>query len=62
MMSQAVMRTDAEEINWHLMNDLVDADILLIIVLTDVEFTVNFNSVLSEAVKYVMAFNREVQH
>lgn len=44
------------------MNDLVDADILLIIVLTDVEFTVNFNSVLSEAVKYVMAFNREVQH
>lgn len=63
MMSRAVMRTDVEEINWHLMNDLADADILLIIVLTDLELTINFNdSVLREAVKYVMASNREVQH
>lgn len=63
MMSQAVMRTDAEEIDWHLMNDLAEVDILLLIALTDVTLTINFSEcVLSEAVKYVMAFTDEVRH
>ncbi len=35
MMSQALMSTDSAEIDWHLINDLVSDDILLIIVLTD---------------------------
>ncbi|MCW8335492.1 hypothetical protein [Vibrio paucivorans] len=63
MMSQALMRTGSAEIDWHLMNDLVGDDILLIIVLTDVNLTINFNElVLREAVKYVMAFSRELPH
>lgn len=57
-MSQAVMRTDIAEIDWHLMNDLADDDILLIIALTDVVLTVNYNEyVLRKVVKHVMAFN-----
>ncbi|MEZ9016842.1 hypothetical protein AB6E79_07965 [Vibrio lentus] len=63
MMSQALIRTDSGEIDWHLMNDLVVDDILLIIVLTDVDLSINFNElVLREAVKSVMAFSRELQH
>ncbi|MGD8233419.1 hypothetical protein [Vibrio sp. TRT 1302] len=63
MMSQALMRTDSAEIDWHLMNDLMGDDILLIIVLTDANLTINFNElVLREAVKYVIAFSRELPH
>ncbi len=63
MMSQALMRTDSAEIDWHLMNDLVDDDILLIIVLTDADLSTNFNElILREAVKYVIAFGRELPH
>ncbi len=63
LMSQALIRTDSAEIDWHLMNDLVVDDILLIIVLTDVDLAINFNEiVLREAVKYVMASSRELQH
>ena len=63
MMSQALMRTDSAEIDWYLMNDLVGDDILFIIVLTDANLTLNFNElVLREAVKYVMAFSRELPH
>lgn len=63
MISQAVARTDLGEFNWYLMNDLVDADILLIIALTDIDLTINFNDcVLIEAVKYVMTFSCELQH
>ncbi|WP_225874955.1 hypothetical protein [Vibrio atypicus] len=58
-----MIRTDSAEIDWHLMNDLVVDDILLIIVLTDVDLAINFNEiVLREAVKYVMASSRELQH
>ncbi|MCJ2378767.1 hypothetical protein LNL84_18310 [Vibrio sp. ZSDZ34] len=61
MMSQAVMRTSPAEIDWHLMNDMVDDDILLIIVLTDTDLSVNFNEfVLRESVKHVMEFGREL--
>lgn len=63
MMSEAVMKIDMEDIDWHLMNELADADILLLIVLTDIDLTINFNEfVLSQAVKYVMAFSSELQH
>ncbi|MGR5096590.1 hypothetical protein [Vibrio maritimus] len=63
MMSLALMRTDSAEIDWHLMNDLLDDDILLIIVLTDVGLSINFNElVLREVVKYVMYFGRELPH
>ncbi|EJE4192492.1 hypothetical protein M3904_003175 [Vibrio parahaemolyticus] len=63
MMSHALMRVDPEEIDWHLMNDLMDDDILLIVVLTDADLSINFSElILREAVKYVMAFNREVPH
>ena len=63
MMSQALMRTDSAEIDWHLNNDLVCDDILLIVVLTDADLSINFNElVLREAVKYAMAFNRELLH
>ncbi len=63
MMSEAVMKIDVEDIDWHLMNELTDADVLLLIVLTDIDLTINFNeSILSQAVKYVMAFSSELQH
>lgn len=63
MMSQAVMRTDSDEIDWHLMNDLTDDDILLIIVLTDVDLSINFTElILSEAVNYIMATSQRVTH
>ncbi|UTZ27702.1 hypothetical protein HB761_13665 [Vibrio campbellii] len=63
MMGQALMRTDSAEIDWHLNNDLVCDDILLIVVLTDADLSINFNElVLRKAVKYVMAFNRELLH
>jgi hypothetical protein len=63
MMSQAVMRTDSDEIDWHLMNDLTDDDILLIIVLNDVDLSINFTElILSEAVNYVMATSQRVTH
>ncbi|MCG9650341.1 hypothetical protein L1D24_17460 [Vibrio brasiliensis] len=63
MMSKALIRTDSAEIDWYLVNDLVDDDILLIIVLTDADLSINFNElVLREAVKYIMAFNRKLPH
>lgn len=63
MMSQAVMRTDPDEIDWHLMNDLTDDDILLIIVLTDVDLSINFTEhILSEAVNYIMATSQRGTH
>ncbi|MCG9678956.1 hypothetical protein [Vibrio sp. Isolate24] len=63
MMSEAVMKIDVEDIDRHLMNECVDADILLLIVLTDIDLTINFSElVLSQAVKYVMAFSGELQH
>ena len=63
MMGQALMRTDSAEIDWHLMNDLMCDDILLIVVLTDAELSINFDElVLREAVKYVMAFSRDLLH
>ncbi|AXB32915.1 hypothetical protein DSB67_08400 [Vibrio campbellii] len=63
MMSQALMRTDSAEIDWHLMNDLVCDDILLIVVLTDADLSIKFNElVLREAMKYVMAFSCELLH
>lgn len=63
MMSQAVARTDPDEIDWHLMNDLTDDDILLIIVLTDVDLSINFTElILSEAVNYIMATSQRVTH
>lgn len=43
MMSQAVMRIDDEENDWHLMNDLADANILLLIALTGVTLIINFS-------------------
>lgn len=43
MKSQAVMRSDGKGIDGHFMNDLADVDILLIIALTDVTLTINFN-------------------
>ncbi|MGF1775881.1 hypothetical protein [Vibrio nomapromontoriensis] len=63
MMNQAVMRTDEEEIDWHLMNDLTKADILLLIVLTDIYLTINFDElVLNEAVNYVVMFDHNLVH
>ena len=63
MMSHALMRTDPEEMDWCLMNDLMDDDILLIIALTDADLSINFNElVLRETVKYIMAFSRELTH
>ena len=45
------------------MNDLTDDDILLIIVLTDVDLSINFTElILSEAVNYIMATSQRVTH
>ncbi len=63
MMSRAVLRTDAEQIDWHLMNEMGDADVLLLIVLTDMDLTINFNEiVLKEAVTYVQGIGCELFH
>lgn len=63
LMNQAVVKTDAEDIDWHLMNDLSEADILLLITLTDVHLTINFNeTVLNEVVQYVMELGSERLH
>lgn len=63
MISQAVDRTDLEEIEWHLRNDLMEQDVLLLIVLTDIELTINFSEVvLTEAVRFIMSFGSELKH
>ncbi|USD58792.1 hypothetical protein J4N45_14550 [Vibrio sp. SCSIO 43140] len=59
MMSLAVMRNSSVEIDRHLMNDMFEGDILLIIALTDTNLSINFNEfVLIESVQYVMKFGR----
>ena len=63
MIELAVERTDAEEIDWYVINDLLDIDILLLIVLSDIDLTINFHElILNQAVRYVMDFNHEIQH
>ncbi|MEZ8107043.1 hypothetical protein A6E07_11500 [Vibrio cyclitrophicus] len=56
LMTQAVMRNDAEEIDWHLMNDMSESDVLLIIVLTNIKLTIQYDElILRSAVDYVMS-------
>jgi hypothetical protein len=54
LLAQAIRRTDAEEIEWHQVNDMLEQDSLLIIALTNVDLTINFSEVvIREAVRYV---------
>ncbi|ASI89635.1 hypothetical protein [Vibrio mediterranei] len=63
MMSQAVMRVDAREIDWHLMNDLSESDVLLLIVLSDTDLTIRYDElVLSNAVNFVIKFEARQFH
>ncbi|MDA0107813.1 hypothetical protein OH456_06645 [Vibrio sp. La 4.2.2] len=63
MMSRAVLKTDAEQIDWHLMNEMGDADVLLLIVLTDVDLRASFNEVvLKKAVNYIHSAECNLRH
>ena len=55
LMTQAVMKVDSDDIAMHLMNDVSDPDLLLLIVLTDIDLTTQYDEiVLATAVTHVM--------
>ncbi|CAH6942600.1 conserved hypothetical protein [Vibrio chagasii] len=57
LMRKAVIRGEMENIEWYIMNDMSDEDILLLLVTTDVDLSVNFDElVLIEAVRYVFRY------
>ncbi|PMO78077.1 hypothetical protein BCT01_13290 [Vibrio tasmaniensis] len=63
LMRESVARTDAEEIDWHMINDLLEADVLLLIVLTDMDLTIQYHEyVLMHAVTFVMKFDNHILH
>ncbi|OBT00489.1 hypothetical protein A9257_07350 [Vibrio cyclitrophicus] len=63
LMAQAVMKVDSDEIALHLMNDVSDPDLLLLIVLTDIDLTTQYDEiVLATAVTYVMNFENHPLH
>ncbi|MGV2989604.1 hypothetical protein ACE1OE_18335 [Vibrio sp. E150_011] len=50
-----MMCTDEREIDWHLMNDLSESNVLLLIVLAETDLTIQYDElVLSNAVNYVI--------
>ena len=54
LMQQALLRKPEEDIDWYLMNDMSDNDILLFVTLTDTDLSVQFNDeVLIAAVQFV---------
>lgn len=50
LLRQAVEKYESDEIDWHLINGLTDLDILFLIAMTDTELSVNFDTVVVEAV------------
>lgn len=54
LINQAIAKTHVDDINWYIMNDMAESDVLLLIVQNDIDLSINFNDlVLFEAVKYV---------
>ncbi|MEZ8844594.1 hypothetical protein AB6E06_23445 [Vibrio splendidus] len=54
LMQQALLRKPEEDIDWYLMNDMSENDILLFVTLTDTDLSVQFNDeVLIAAVQFV---------
>lgn len=63
LMTQAVMKVDSDDIALHLMNDVSDPDLLLLIVLTDIDLTTQYDEiVLATAVTHVMNFENHSLH
>lgn len=63
LMAQAVMKVDSDDIALHLMNDVSDPDLLLLIVLTDIDLTTQYDElILTIAVTHVMNFERHPLH
>ncbi|CAH7220227.1 conserved hypothetical protein [Vibrio chagasii] len=59
LIKQAVIRSEVADIDWYIMNDMSDDDVLLFIILNDIELSINYNeSVLIEVVQYI--FSRAV--
>ena len=60
LMTQAVMKVDSDDIAMHLMNDVSDPDLLLLIVLTDIDLTTQYDEiVLATAVTHVMNYENQ---
>ncbi|MFA0192676.1 hypothetical protein [Vibrio lentus] len=54
LMQQALLRKPEEDIDWYLMNDMSENDILLLITLTDIDLSVQFSDeILIAAVRCV---------
>ncbi|TVU69907.1 hypothetical protein FQP87_20240 [Vibrio tasmaniensis] len=63
LMAQAVMKVDSDDIALHLMNDVSDPDLLLLIVLTDIDLTTQYDElILAIAVTHVMNFESHLLH
>ncbi len=54
LIHEAVQRCEIGDIDWYLMNDMSESDVLLFILLNDVELSVHFNEItLLESVHYL---------
>ena len=54
LMHQALLRSEEEVIDWYIMNDMSESDILMLIALTDTDLSVQFNDeIIILAVQYV---------
>ncbi|PML07638.1 hypothetical protein BCT85_20160 [Vibrio lentus] len=54
LIKQAVIRSDVADIDWYVMNDMSDNDVLLLIMLNDIELSIHYNEVvLIEVVQYI---------
>ncbi|MFM2607270.1 hypothetical protein AAFX30_06510 [Vibrio chagasii] len=63
MMTNAVLEKESWEFEWYLVNGQSEADILLLIVLTDMELSIHFHElILREEARYVMKFLVLQQH
>ena len=63
LMTQAVMKVDSDDIAINLINDVSDPDLLLLIVLTDIDLTTQYDEiVLATAVTHVMNFENHPLH
>lgn len=63
LIKKAVIRSKTEDIDWYIMNDMSDNDVLLLIVLSDTELSVSFNEfIIVEAVRYIFRDIRVEYH
>lgn len=59
LIHQALVRSEGEVINRYIMNGISENDVLLLVVLTDLDLSVNFqNEVLILAVQYIFRDGR----